>query len=225
MFAMHNELGDKSKDCSLGVLVMENVENNPSDKLYSMKRGLEKRIREKYGQADRKVLKALHPMDVYVAYYKRFGYTYHLLSQTESVARGKYIPNGLSLVEAMFMAELKNMLLTAGHDLEKIKTPLCLKSSAGVEHYTAINGKEATTIPGDILLADKESVISSILRGPDLRTAIAAQTRHVLYAVYAPYGVEEELVCRHLDNIEGYVRIFSENSRTCLKQMLSDNNN
>lgn len=222
MFVMQNNLGEKAKDCSLGVLIMENVRNTPSGKLHSIKLELENEIRDKYGKTDRKALKVIHPIDTYASYYKRFGYTYHVLPQLESVIHGKSICGGLPLVEAMFMSELKNMLLTAGHDLEKIQFPLCLNASTGIENYTALSGKEVTTVSGDIILADQEAVISSILRGPDLRTIIDEKTRQVLYVVYAPSGIEDQLIYRHLHDIEAYVRVFSEKATTSLIQIYKE---
>ena len=214
-----NEAGDTTK-CSIGILVMENVQNVSSeDKLMLVKQELEGMIRSKYGQVTRGDLKTLHPLDAYISYYKKFGYTYHVLPQLKSVINGKPIPDGLPLVEVMFMTEIKNMLLTAGHDLDKIKIPMSLKVSTGSESFTAINGKNVTTIPNDIMITDQENVISSILRGPDLQTAITAQTTRVIYTVYAPSGVEEQLVLEHLRDIESYIRIVSEKSVTCLNQV------
>lgn len=214
-----NEAGDTAK-CSIGILFMENVQNESSeDKLMLVRQELEGRIRSKYGQATRRDLKTLHPLDTYISYYKKFGYTYHVLPQLESVIKGKTIHEGLPLVEAMFMAELKNMLLTAGHDLDKIKIPMSLKVSTGSESFTTMSGHSVITLPNDIMIADQEAVISSILRGPDLRTAITEHTTRVIYMVYAPFGVEEQLVHEHLRDIESYVRIFSEKSVTCLNQV------
>ncbi len=138
-----------------------------------------------------------------------------MLPQLESVIKGKAIPGGLPLVEAMFMAEVKNMLLTAGHDYDKTRAPLSLRISTGDESYTTMNGKDVTTISGDFMIADHENVISSILRGPDQRTAITEETTRVIYTVYAPFGVEEHLVQEHLREIGTYVRIVSEKSSTC----------
>ncbi len=214
-----NEAGDTTK-CSIGILVMEHVQNESSEgKLMLLKQELEGTLRSKYGQATRGDLKALHPMDTYISYYKKFGYTYHVLPQLESVIKGKPIPSGLPLVEAMFMAELKNTLLTAGHDLDRIEVPMRLKVSTGSESFTAMSGHNVTTLSNDIMIADKEAVISSILRGPDLRTAITAHTTRVIYTVYAPFGVEEQLVCEHLRDIESYVRVFSEKSVTSINQV------
>lgn len=215
-----NEAGETEK-CSIGILIMENVQNEVSeDKLISVKQELESKIRSKYANVSREDLKAVHPIDAYISYYKKFGYTYHVLPQLESVIKGKSIPDVIPLVEAMFMAELKNMLLTAGHDFNKIKAPLSLKVSTGNEGYTAMNGKDITTVSSDFMIADQETVISSILRGPDLRTAISKDTTHVIYTVYAPFGVEEQLVREHLRDIELYVQMFSKKSRTCLSQVI-----
>lgn len=215
-----NEAGDRAK-FSIGILVMENVQNVSSeDKLMLVKKELDRTIKSEYRQATRGELKALHPMNVYVSYYKKFGHTYHVLPQLESVIKSKPIPSGLPLVEAMVMAELKNMLLTAGHDLDKIKAPISLKVSTGNESFTTLSGQNVITIPNDIMIADQENVISSILRGPDLRTAITAHTTRVIYTVYAPFGVEVQLVREHLKDIESYVRIVSEKSVTCLNKVL-----
>jgi DNA/RNA-binding domain of Phe-tRNA-synthetase-like protein len=202
--------------CSVGILVMENVNNTSSeDRLKPYRQELEDTVRLQYGHTARAELKAFHPMDAYISYYKKFGNTYHVLPQLESVIQGKPIHSGSPLVEAMFLAELKNMLLTAGHDLHKVKVPMCLKVSTGSESYAALGGHTVSTIANDVMISDQEGVISSILRGPDMRTVITAHTTCVVYTVYAPDGVEEELVRAHLGDIERYVRIVSEESSVC----------
>lgn len=220
MLQIQNELNQNANGCLLGFLVMTGIDNiNSFEALDEAGCKLEKEIREKYGQMTRQELKCIHPMEVYVSYYKKFGYTYHVLPQLESVAHGKRIQNVSALVEAMFMVELKNMLLTAGHDLGKIKQPLLLKTSSGNESYIGINGKSMTTIPGDIMIMDGQSVISSILKGPDSRTRISATTRQVLFTIYAPEGIHEDIIMHHMNDIESYVRVFSPNAETQVKKV------
>lgn len=215
MFELHNMQMQEADRCKLGVLVMTEVDNLAAHKkLDEQKRELESQLREKYKGIPRQELKSLHPMECYVSYYKQFGYTYHVLPQLESVVRGKSIPSVSPLVEAMFMAELKNMLLTAGHDLEKIKSPLTFAKATGAEHYIGINHQQLSTVAGDKLLADEDSIISSILKGPDDRTCIESTTNQVLYTVYAPQGIEDDRILQHLYDIESYVRSFSESART-----------
>ncbi len=209
-----------NEKCSIGILLMENVQNEASDnKLMVVRQELEEKIRSSYAGVTRGELKALHPMAVYTSYYKQYGYNYHVLHQLESVIKGKTISRGLPLVEAMFMAEVKNMILTAGHDYDKIRTPLELKISAGDEIFKTIDGKDTRTISGDFMLADQETIISSILRGPDQRTAITENTKNVIYTVYAPVGVEKKLVKEHLKEIETYVHMISEKAVTQFMQV------
>lgn len=207
---------------SLGVLAMDNVLNLAyHEGLNAAKSELEKSLREKYGSLDNNMVKHQHPMDIYSAYYKRFGYSYHVLLQLQSIVyKNKPIPNVQTLVESMFMAEMKNQLLTAGHDLEHIRYPLQLKVSTGKEAYTGFGRKELVTVESDMFISDAEGVISSILRGPDLRTCIKADTRQVLFTVYSLPGINDDLLCRHLNDIESYIRTTSPDASVQVKEIL-----
>src|SRR4029453_18871668 len=89
-----------------------------SDELEQGKRDLERRLREQLPRSE-------HVLHAYVDYYRAHGKTYHVKAQWESVAvKGKPIPRRAALVEAMFMAELKNLVLTAGHDLAAVRLPI-----------------------------------------------------------------------------------------------------
>jgi DNA/RNA-binding domain of Phe-tRNA-synthetase-like protein len=203
------ELGD-NRDVALGVLVMRNIRPAGDDNaLAQAKKSLEQALRDRYGALTRAELKALHPMDMFVAYYKKHRDTYHVLPQLESILRGREIPEVLPPVTAMFMAELKNMLLTSGHDLALVQQPMRLEMTTGQDPMTSLGGKELLTIPGDFMVTDEAGVLSAILRGADARTAINEKTRDVVYTVYAPAGVENDTVISHLDDIEAYVRLFA----------------
>lgn len=207
---------------SLGILAMDNVLNLPChEKLNAAKGEVETSLREKFGSMDGNKLKSFHPIDVYSAYYKKFGYSYHVLLQLQSIVyKNKSIPSTLSIVESMFMAEMKNLLLTAGHDLGSIRLPLQLKLSTGKEVYIGINRNELITVEGDMLISDADGVISSILRGPDLRTCVKADTRQVLFTVYSLPGVSEDLLYRHLNDIESYIRITSPDAGVRLMEIV-----
>jgi DNA/RNA-binding domain of Phe-tRNA-synthetase-like protein len=221
MEILRNEIENNSQNCAIGLLVMENVSNLSTESpLNPIKLELTGSLRDKYGGMTRNELKAIHPLDRYVSYYKRFGYSYHVLLQLESIVHGKEMPNGSPLVEAMFLAEIKNMLLTAGHDLEKIQMPLSLRTSSGKESYTCLSGRESTTVSGDLMISDSQGVISSILRGPDARTAISPTTRQVIYTVYAPSGIEVSLIHPHLKDIETYVLAGSDQAITKVREIL-----
>ncbi|MCX7709321.1 MAG: hypothetical protein N2484_05670 [Clostridia bacterium] len=211
MLEITKEISEIYEGASIGLMVMEQVTNASYHKeLDLMKNRLEEELQERYQGVPRNELKSMHPMDVYTSYYKKFGYNYHVQLQLESIISGKKtIPFISSLVVSMFMAELKNMLLTAGCDFSKIQLPLQLKAADGTESYTGMNGKELITVAGDMMLNDSGDMMSSILRGPDLKTSIRPGTNQVLFIVYAPPGIGEELIDQHLKDIETYIKIAS----------------
>ncbi len=146
----------------------------------------------------------------YHAYFRHFNKTYHVQLRLESVAlKGKPIPRVAALVEAMFMAELKNLLLTAGHDLDALHPPDRLDVSNGSERYVMLNGREQVLKPGDMLIADAQGVMSSVICGPDYRTRIKPDTRNVFFTVYTPPGIGEQAVLRHLQDIRANVLLIA----------------
>ena len=194
-----------------GVLVMRNVSNPAHDPaLESRKAALEEQLRARFSGQDRAAI-ASHPvLRAYAEYYRQFKKTYHVQLQLESIVlKGKSIPSVAALVEAMFMAEMKDMLLTAGHDLDALHLPLTLGVATGTERYTLLRGEEQVLKPGDMMISDQIGVISSILYGPDQRTQITPDTRNVIFTVYAPPGIDEHTVVQHLQGIQENVMVFA----------------
>lgn len=196
---------------AVGILAMTGVTNparHPA--LEARKRTLESELREKYGGLDRATLRQLPTLQAYHAYYKRFRKSYHVQLQLESVVvQGKQIPRSAALVEAMLMAELEDLLLTAGHDLALVRPPVRLDIARGEETYTRLNGQEQILKAGDMMICDAESVLSSIIYGPDRRTAIHPETTQVLYTTYAPPGIGKGPVSEHLAHIRDLARLAS----------------
>lgn len=201
-----------------GVLVMKNVSNPPQcAALDIQKEALESQIREKFLGKDRTAILTLPVIQAYDAYYKTFNKTYHVQLQVESIAfKGKHIPNVAALVEAMFMAEVKNMLLTAGHDLDVLLLPVTLDVAKGDEQYTLLRNQPQTLKAGDMYMADKKSVISSIIYGPDLRTPISDKTRNAMFTIYAPPGIDPSAVEQHLMDIQKNVLMVAPEAITDL---------
>jgi hypothetical protein len=65
-------------------------------------------------------------------------------------------------------------------------------------------------------MVDGRGIVSSVLHGPDLRTRITADTREVLFAVYAPAGVGEAAVLDHLQDIRENVLLVAPQAATRL---------
>lgn len=196
---------------AVGVLAMRDAANPERHAALDQRKAeLEEALRLRFAPGGRAAIKALPVVQAYAAYFGRFNKTYPVQLQLESVAlKGKSIPRVAALVEAMFMAELANMLLTAGHDWATIQEPSTLDVSTGSERYTMLDGQEQGLKPGDMMMADAQGVISDVIYGPDQRTRITSDTRHVLFAVYAPAGIGAEAVRRHLEDIVAYVRLVT----------------
>jgi len=198
-------------EASVGILVMHNVANPAQHiELNKHKQELERELRRRFSGATTAGLAALPPVPFYNAHYKRYKKTYPVLQQLVSITlKGKPIPQIAALVEAMFMAETKNLLLTAGHDFEAVVEPVTLDVSRGDEYYIRLNEQEQRLKPGDMIMTDSQGVISSVIYGPDYRTRIMPDTRHVLFVVYAPKGIKEEALHLHLDDIRANVMIVA----------------
>lgn len=190
---------------------MRNVSNSSHHpKLEKRKTEIEEQLRSQFAGQDRAAL-ASHPvLQAYGEYYKRFKKTYHIQLQLESIVlKGKSLPSVASLVECMFMAEVKNMLLTAGHDLDTLQLPLTLDVTKGNESYTLLRGETQTVKAGDMMISDGQGIISNIIYGPDQRTQITPSTRNVVFTVYAPAGIDEQLITSHLEDMRDYVRVVA----------------
>jgi DNA/RNA-binding domain of Phe-tRNA-synthetase-like protein len=204
---------------AVGVLAMGGVENTERcAALDEIKEGLEAQIRARYTSQEE--VRSLERLQAYRAYYKRFKKTYHVQMQLESVAlKGKSIPSVAALVEAMFIAELKNLLLTAGHDLDIVEAPVSLDVATGDEQFTRINGQEQQLKAGDMFIADRQGVLSAVIYGPDRRTQIVSSTRRALFTVYAPPGIGEDAVRQHLQDIASYARLIAPEAEIELLQV------
>jgi DNA/RNA-binding domain of Phe-tRNA-synthetase-like protein len=191
-----------------GALVMRGVENpQRCEALEARKRELEEALRAVEPDAAR--------LAAYADYYRTHGKTYHVRGQWESVARkGRPIPTRAALVEAMFMAELRNLVLTAGHDVAALELPLRADATADGDTYVQLSGAERTLRAGDMMMADKAGIVSTVLHGPDRRTRITPATTEVLFAVYVPAGIGSEAVRVHLEDIRANVLLIAPDAET-----------
>ena len=120
----------------------------------------------------------------------------------------------------MFMAELKNLLLTAGHDLALVEPPVGIDVAAGSERFVRIDGEEQQLKAGDMYIADAEGVLSSVIYGPDQRTRIQSGTERVLFTVYAPPGIGADVVHQHLEDIRENILVFAPEADTLSLEVL-----
>lgn len=200
----------------IGLLELSRVENTrPSPQLDDRKRETETRLRERYTGLARQELLALPVMAAYAQYYKRFGKTYHVQLQIESIVlKGKQLPNVSPLVDANFVAEVHTMVLTAGHDVDKLEGALSIDVSRDGDRFTQMSGSPKELLAGDMIMRDTKGICCSILYGQDNRSPISGQTSHVLYVSYAPAGVPAGAVEAQLRAITENVRLVSPHAVT-----------
>ena len=190
-------------DAGVGILVMNGVSNPESSAALNERTdAIEEELRSQYAGSDRATIKAIPSIRAYNDFYKRFKKTYHVQLQLESVTlKQRSIPGMRALVKAMVSAELKNQLLTAGHDMALLDGSLIADVATGAETYTRFGGQEQSLKQGDKFIADGTGIVSSVIYGPDARTAIGNTTEHVCFTVYAVQGIERAMVEAHLRDI------------------------
>lgn len=206
---------------SVGLLVLDDVANPPEHAaLADHVRHVEAELRGRWAGATRADLTRLPEFEAYRAYYRRFDKTYHVQLQFESVVlKGRPLRSQGSLVLAMFAAELRNRLLTAGHDLAAVKGDLTLDVAQGGERYIGFGGRDLVLQPGDMYIRDAADILSSVLYGPDDRTRIAPATRQAAFCVYAPAGIAPEAVAGHLAEIAANARLVAPHARVVKQQV------
>jgi DNA/RNA-binding domain of Phe-tRNA-synthetase-like protein len=207
---------------AVGFLWMSDVSNPEGHpELDRRKDALEAKLRQRFAGLDRAALRALPTLAAYAAYYRRFGKTYHVQLQLESISlKGRSIPRVAALVEAMFMAELNSQLLTAGHDMAFVRPPVRVDVAAGSEGYTRMDGAQQVLKAGDMYIADARGILSSIVYGPDSHSRIRPETQEVLFTVYAPPGIDPAGVHAHLADIGSLVQLVSPAAQTLAQSVL-----
>lgn len=194
-------------DIKVAYAVIKGINNlKLSERLESEKRLAEGYIRSKYSD-----YRNLDAIKKYNRFFLQFQKTFPVEFQIKSIVNGKKIPAANAIVEAMFIAELKNIFLTAAHDIDRINGPLTTKLSIGTVKYTNISGREMLILPGDIITSDEKKIISSVLCGPDFETKIKEDTKDALFFSYFPYGEDDTAIRGHFNDILNNIRLFSEN--------------
>lgn len=193
----------------VGLLEISGLAQASRTALDARKRETEARLRDRYKGFARQDFAALPVMQAYVQYYKKFGKTYHVQLQLESIVlKGKALPSVSPLVDANFIAEVETLILTAGHDVARLAPPVSIDASRAGDEMVQMNGTPKALYAGDMVMRDAGGVACSILYGQDNRSPISAATSHALYVAYAPAGVGAGVVEAQLRAIEENVRVF-----------------
>jgi DNA/RNA-binding domain of Phe-tRNA-synthetase-like protein len=198
----------------IGLLRVSGVDNQlRATPLDDYKRQVEDRLRNQYRGYDRSALLQTPVLRAYRDYYKKFGKTYHVLLQLESLLKGKSLAVVNPLVGACFTAELETQLLTASHDAARLEWPAIIDAAKGDEEIIQLNGAVKEIPAGDMIMRDARSVVCSVIYGPDQRTAITEATTDALYVTYVPPGIPAETVDAHQEAIKDNLLRFAPQAR------------
>jgi DNA/RNA-binding domain of Phe-tRNA-synthetase-like protein len=199
-----------------GALAMRGVTNPEAHPdLDATRERLETELRVRYAGLSRADIRTTGHFSANDAYYRRFGQTYHVLLQVDSVVnKGKPIPRRAALVEAAFMAELNSGILTASHDLDALSLPVTVDVATGAERYLLYNGADQACKPGDMYMRDQTGILTNIIAGPAQYARITPETTSVLFCFYAPPGIGEAATRAHLSSIESNVRLIAPTAET-----------
>lgn len=206
----------------IGLLEITNVQNTTaSPELNQRKRLVEAHLRKAYAGFTRREFLALSTMAAYEKYYRRFDKTYHVLLQVESIVlKSRNLPDVSPLVDANFTAEVGTLVLTAGHDADRLLEPVIIDIAYPGEAILSMNGETKSIRAGDMVMRDRPGISCTILYGQDNRSPITPETRHVLYVAYAPLGVPAGAVENQLSQIEQNVRLFSSQAQVKQNRLL-----
>ena len=154
-----------------------------------------------YGESTRAELKALPVLSHYVRHFKRFKKTYHVLLQLASTAEGKSIPRVSPLVSIMLTSELSTGVLSSGHDLDVVRTPLTFRPGSSDREIELLGGRSQALKDGDITLCDGDTTLAAVVYGQSIHGMIGDATTRAILVAYGVPGVDAAALRAHLDDM------------------------
>lgn len=223
MIGLDSSLKERYEGTYFGVLVVRNFQPSLAGREGFARFAANElaQLRERFAGFDRKRLSTEDPViAAYVRYYKKFKKSYHVLHQIESVLAGKDLPDGLPLIQALFLSELRSSLLIAAHDLVHSALPFEIFAAEGGESYVGAGGRDISLKKGDIAMRDQAGPILSIIYGQDERTRIREQTSDALYLIDGVPGIERERYQAGLEYLRTILQIFQPDLEISCMELL-----
>lgn len=111
-------------------------------------------------------------------------------------------------VLALLALEAATGILMGVQNLDAIDSFITLDCLESTESFIGMRGERVTSTMGQIVVRDKQSIIASLFRGPDKRTAVQPNGRNLLFYVFdTDTGLGES----HDHAVEEITRLFPPN--------------
>lgn len=130
-----------------------------------------------------------------------------LTKQIASVA-SRGFPPVPDPVLALLALEAATGILMGVQNLDAIDSFVTLDCLESAEGFIGMRGERVTSTRGQIVVRDKQSIIASLFRGPDKRTAVQPQGRNLLFYVF---DTDTGLGETHDRAVEEITRLFPPN--------------
>ena len=111
------------------------------------------------------------------------------------------------------MAEIQHQLLTAGYDIKNLGPTYTVRLGDGETEFEGIGGTSRKPPKNDIVFSNGESILGSIICGPDHEHRIQQTTKDVLFAIYGVPGITKEQMENHFASVQRYVEMISPDSK------------
>lgn len=87
-------------------------------------------------------------------------------------------------VLALLALEAATGILMGVQNLDAIDSFITLDCLESTESFVGMRGERVTSTAGQIVVRDKQSIIASLFRGPDKRTAVQPNGRNLIFYVF-----------------------------------------
>lgn len=105
---------------------------------------------------------------------------------TKQIARAasRGFPPVPSPVLALLALEAATGILMGVQNLDAVDSFITLDCLESTESFIGMRGERVTSTMGEIVVRDKQSIVASLFRGPDKRTAVQPHGRNLLFYVF-----------------------------------------
>jgi hypothetical protein len=130
------------------------------------------------------------------------------LTKQIASAASRGLPPVPSPVLALLALEAATGILMGIQNLDAIDSFITLDCLESTESFIGMRGELITSTTGQIVVRDRQSIIASLFRGPDKRTAVQPNGRNLLFYVFdTDTGLGES----HDRAVEEITRLFPPN--------------